>query len=700
MMEVLMVDPRLFHKRACWSLVVITGRVVLNAFVRGLHNQQLRGSGSSSPSSPEAGGGGPAGPKRKQLRRQSLGGWAPRARSLLAEKDLGQLAVAVLRITVEVVRGAREVTSGPVPEEKLFAKRLVGASRERMAPDTLLFAARRIAPNKLSNARRKPPPRVGASFAEERSRPSTPADAAPLAASCESLLALALSGHAFGALNNLAVVQIKGLAEALLTLLLPSSPALRDAAAARASLGARGPKSNSDSFSSTSGAPPLPASASAAASGSNPAAAVQAAAAAEEAARAATATAAAQQATAIAAAAATAAAVDESLADAACPPTLLYAMYTQALIQNPHIKQIIMRQRFTLESVLENAGALTEPGAASAAILAAAPEKKLRSGSIGGALSPSSTPRAGKKGKPGPLPAAIQVTWDKVVARFVRYLQMHNYDKKGEEAETCLRIFASLCAHLLKARSNPDGTLVDLMATDSSLDPAARELRVKEYGAKQDHLEKLDVTQCALLAVATHEPSVRGNAADAALSLLAELVRYRNQRTQAAVLAFIARDHEGKLLLAVKARLAAAKASVVERQSAAGGVGFEPTSATQRGEFAEASRTLNLLQLLVGGHHRALQNALRAQEGRDVPVNLVLLCAELFVLQAEYPNALGRMEDAEVGAILKLELECLLFFRRSISCCVWCLATRECYEACGGFPLMRLLCVCVFFRCA
>jgi hypothetical protein len=213
-------------------------------------------------------------------------------------------------------------------------------------------------------------------------------------------------------------------------------------------------------------------------------------------------------------------------------------------------------------------------------------------------------------------------------------------------------------------------------------------------------LEKLDVTQCALLAVATHEPSVRGNAADAALSLLAELVRYCNQRTEAAVLAFIARDHEGKLLLAVKARLAAAKASVVERQSAAGGVGFEPTSATQRGEFAEASRTLNLLQLLVGGHHRALQNALRAQEGRDVPVNLVLLCAELFVLQAEYPNALGRMEDAEVGAILKLELECLLFFRRSISCCKWCLAIRECYKACGGFPLMRLLCVCVCFRCA
>lgn len=174
-----------------------------------------------------------------------------------------------------------------------------------------------------------------------------------------------------------------------------------------------------------------------------------------------------------------------------------------------------------------------------------------------------------------------------------------------------------------------------------------------------------------MTAVATNDPNKQGGMADAALSLLMELMNGNTDShiVRDALLHFVIHDRDGKkFLLAIRARLAAAMAAVRERQEAmtapshgssssntttiTSGGGGTAMAPEMRTVYYEMEKTLLLLQMVVQGHFRAGQDILREQPPVGA-IDLVSDVAKLFTLSCRSTAAVSSASNQSSNRAIK-----------------------------------------------
>ena len=112
---------------------------------------------------------------------------------------------------------------------------------------------------------------------------------------------------------------------------------------------------------------------------------------------------------------------------------------------------------------------------------------------------------------------------------------------------TCILIMNILRNHLLKARTEEDGTLLGFDEMDERM--------FKDYKAKQTNLNELGVTEACLVAIATHRAGIEGNLADEALELLIALSQAGHKAVQTTLADYIRNiDRDGRVWNHMKGR--------------------------------------------------------------------------------------------------------------------------------------------------
>jgi len=289
-------------------------------------------------------------------------------------------------------------------------------------------------------------------------------------------------------------------------------------------------------------------------------------------------------------------------------PALALRMFHNALKENPLVKNKLEARKFELVKKLETAKESTGPSGATLGVHGA--------NGVG----------------------SCEVSWEGLVARFVRYASAHNFDR---DESTTLRIFKIFHAHLVKTRSNEDGSPKDHMSENEQA----------KYEDCQRKMVRYGVSDIALHAVATHAPNVEGNLADEAIELLMEMMNGGVDAVQAAVLKYVdEKDRENKFLLHLRSRLAQHVSIVKERKEQTLNE-FVNLSSEQRALFKNARQTVFMLQQMCEGHNLQSQSLLRTQPMHATKVNLIELACHFFVAQVEVARHLAQMEDLEVDLV-------------------------------------------------
>jgi hypothetical protein len=167
-------------------------------------------------------------------------------------------------------------------------------------------------------------------------------------------------------------------------------------------------------------------------------------------------------------------------------------------------------------------------------------------------------------GSSGPDPRArgsdavgsVNVTFERLVGRFLRYLKAHNYDK---DESCCIRIMSLFRAHILKARSYSDGSVRDFGDLENN--------EQKIFKERQNTLNSWGVTSVVLHAISTHAANIEGNLADESVEVLKELLYGGNEAVQAKVGNFIRDiDKDNKFLLHMRQRMEHSHVAIKERK--------------------------------------------------------------------------------------------------------------------------------------
>jgi len=299
----------------------------------------------------------------------------------------------------------------------------------------------------------------------------------------------------------------------------------------------------------------------------------------------------------------------------------MFRFFSAAIAQNEKIKNAVNARRFTFAQVLEEAEVSTDP---------------------------EHWP-GGHKAYKRMFPSAVSVTWTGIVNRMIKYVNAHNFD---QDETHCIRVFSALTAHLLRARANPDGTL---MSITEDLEGDAMQEKLGAFRQRQNHLNSHGVTQAALFAIATHDSGSPGSLADVASTFLMEVVRYGNVKTQGTVLIYLKEmDKDAKILTYLRTRLDTGRSAIIERQASGGGIGFQMMEEAMHTEYSHLGRALSLVTLFMDGHNESFQNILRNQPERDFSIDLISHAVDIFVLQAASNHALARMENADVDLLTQI----------------------------------------------
>ena len=287
------------------------------------------------------------------------------------------------------------------------------------------------------------------------------------------------------------------------------------------------------------------------------------------------------------------------------------------------------------------------------------------SGVVGGlgASIASTDPRA----KGCDVVGSVKITFDMLVDRMLKYLKMHNYDK---DESSCIRIMNLFLNHVLKGRSNLDGSERNF--------GEMKESEQRFFKARQNNLNSKGVTLAVLNAISTHVANVEGNLADEAVEVLKELLFAGNLAVQNEVKYYVSSiDHDNKFLSHMKARMEHSLFAIKERKEKTS-THFVIMDEVARGEFENAEQTFDALSELCEGHNIEMQDVLRYQEYHTTEVNLVALAAHMFVIQCETNACLKRMEEAEFNLVIS-NLDFL----------------TECVQ--GKLPMIAILCTKYFY---
>jgi len=303
--------------------------------------------------------------------------------------------------------------------------------------------------------------------------------------------------------------------------------------------------------------------------------------------------------------------VNDKIADSPVPGcSRALGMFHESLVNNPRVKNKLESRKFELVKILENAADLTGKRGVMNGVLGA--------GAVG----------------------SVAISWDDICSRFVKFSAAHNFDK---DESTTLRIFRIFRSHLVKARSNADGTPIEHM----------NEEQEAHYEECQRALAERGVAEVVVNAIATHAPNVEGNLADEGIELLMEMMSGGGvDAVQSVLIHFVnEKDRENKFLLHLKARVDHHITMIKERKNQTCDE-FVPLSAEQRGYFKNANQTLFMLCQMCEGHNLVSQNLLRSQPLHATKVNLVDAVCHVLVAQTDTAEMLVNMEQTEIRLVI------------------------------------------------
>ena len=351
---------------------------------------------------------------------------------------------------------------------------------------------------------------------------------------------------------------------------------------------------------------------------------------------------------------------DDSQDNGFTEPAVLYDYFVEALLHNPKLKARLLQRRFELVTVMEHASRLTDPktggrradhdaddGEATHAFGAAFEAFDLVGSAftaIGDAVSEGVGLSHGREDKSANVaPHGVRIEWPHLVNRMVAFAESHNY---ADDEMPCIRVHNLLRSHLQKARSDKTKGILEVVDMGEG--------QLDLFRSCQANLDSRGVTAVALVAIATHAPDVSENSAASGAKLLYELLFSGNPKVQLTVQDYIeTQDKDARFLKHMKALLVAAFKVVQERNAQqSSGVAFQPMLAATRREYSEATSTLKLLQAMLEGHNRDLQNLLREQSEQPVDINVVAIGLDLFAAQAETMFLLNCMSEPAMELLL------------------------------------------------
>eukprot|EP00615_Pteridomonas_danica_P011690 CAMPEP_0114330802 /NCGR_PEP_ID=MMETSP0101-20121206/1993_1 /TAXON_ID=38822 ORGANISM="Pteridomonas danica, Strain PT" /NCGR_SAMPLE_ID=MMETSP0101 /ASSEMBLY_ACC=CAM_ASM_000211 /LENGTH=1284 /DNA_ID=CAMNT_0001460933 /DNA_START=3986 /DNA_END=7840 /DNA_ORIENTATION=+ len=293
-------------------------------------------------------------------------------------------------------------------------------------------------------------------------------------------------------------------------------------------------------------------------------------------------------------------------------PREMLQFMTEAVRNNPRVKLKLQHRRFQFAEVLEEIETRTDPAKC---------KDNLGDGFCG-----------------------VKITWGELVERMVRYVRTHNFDTDEEHS---IRIFEVLRSSVLRARCNDKGEEVDF---DNS--PTGDGPKHEDYAKKQKFLDSLGVTQMVAVAISTHVAGIEGNAADAALELLKELLYSGNVHVQLSIYNYVSDvDKDAKFLGHFKTRMAVSQ-DIIRNRKKETHLDFVAMSELQREGYINAIQTFAVLQQLCEGHNTMTQNLLRTQPKHRKDINLVGETIKMFTMQAGNDLELRNMEEKEIELLI------------------------------------------------
>ena len=280
------------------------------------------------------------------------------------------------------------------------------------------------------------------------------------------------------------------------------------------------------------------------------------------------------------------------------------AAFKSTVLENPKIRMVIQRRRFTMVTKLEE-----------------------------GCPGPK-TSNTFFDDESDPLNAAVALGWDDVVERFVRYTHEHCYSvdlenhahggvSAGSPGATCIMILETFTAHLVKARTWPldaAGNKLESLGKAEQLHQCSPSWELEDdeaaaYHAKQSELSRMGVTALCARIVCVIEDSGDGSLTDVAVDLLAEMMNGGNHAVAEALYAYLVDvDTEGKFLAHLRERLQRGQQSlIVGRKRGLLGNGNEMLTPEIVADVESLIMTARLMQLCCEGHNERFQNYYREQ---------------------------------------------------------------------------------------
>ena len=230
----------------------------------------------------------------------------------------------------------------------------------------------------------------------------------------------------------------------------------------------------------------------------------------------------------------------------------------------------------------------------------------------------------------------------------VSYVKSHNFD---EDETVNIQIFTIFKNHLLKARTEEDGTLVGFDDMEDEM--------YEGYKEKQSNLNSLGVTDLALVAIATHRAGIEGNLADEALEVLMEITMAGNPAAQKSVADHVQMiDRDGRVWNHLKERMIISKEIIVERNACVTEK-FERMDSPVVKEYGNCGQTFNVLQQLTEGHNATNQDLLREQPTHSGEINLITMVCDMLVTQCSNKKLVKAMQREALDLVCDT-LDCMV----------------------------------------
>jgi uncharacterized membrane protein YgcG len=188
------------------------------------------------------------------------------------------------------------------------------------------------------------------------------------------------------------------------------------------------------------------------------------------------------------------------------------------------------------------------------------------------------------------MSGAVELTWEDVTERFVRYVNEHFTEPvNGEHANTCELIFETWIAHLMKARTwalDAEGNKTEISKSVSlklcipyDLEPPELAVLVK----KQNALNRMGVTKLLARVVSSLDSEGEaGGLPDVAVEVFTEILNGGNSEVQQSLYDHLVHtDTEGKVVRYLERRLMGAFGGLVEAKNA-GRIGSNDDTRAQK----------------------------------------------------------------------------------------------------------------------